>query len=339
MTPEAVDLNALLIVEREWFSQALPVDRTDVDPGDMQGFDVIADETIIELCGAPVGAGVMLRFDGQALFFDVVGSNYLRGMNTVSLHVDHVGEPYLYVDFIDFVETAPAGLGAAMLWRVVRACAALQIPRILLSAVGGRGYGPLPDGTRVMGYYAWPRYGFDGEVQSAEDARFFQQFPHFPEGLADGTARSLLDLFASPGGREFWLVGGRTRDLTFEVASTSRSVITLHRYLTNKGFFHEPDYSAHDANRGRRGTGSRVEQESAFARSRCIWFWLRCYSPRCKERNSGPSPGTGSRSRAQDIQGGGHQGGDAQTLHRQEDHPHHQETDCRDNRASAAANR
>lgn len=237
MSLAAIDLSELLNVESKWFSPALPVNRANVDPGDMQGFDSIGDETIIELCGAPAGAGVELWCDGQALFFEVAGSNYLAATNTVSFHIDLTGEPYLYVDIIHLVESAPAGLGAAMLWRMVRACATLGIPRILLSAVGGRDCGALPGGARVLGYYVWPRYGFDGQVQSAQDATFFEQFPNFPAGLADGTVQSLLDLLALPGGREFWLVGGRVRDVTFEVASTSRSVLTLHRYLTDKGFF------------------------------------------------------------------------------------------------------
>ncbi|WP_233875559.1 hypothetical protein [Paraburkholderia adhaesiva] len=237
MMPAAVDLNTPLAIESSWFQDAVPVDRDNVDPDDLQGFEAIGDETITQLCGAPADANIELGFDGQTLIFEVIGSSYLVSTNTVSFHADQNGEPYLYVDFVHLREDAPPGLAAVMLWRMVRACATLKIPHIRLQAVGGRNRPSFPDGSRLLGYYAWPRYGFDGPVQSESDTALFQYFPHFPAGLADGSLKSLLDLFAQPGGRQFWLVGGKQRDLVFEVAPTSRSVQTLHSYLREKEFF------------------------------------------------------------------------------------------------------
>jgi len=49
----AVDLNEILDVESSWFSDSVPVDRSNVDSADAQGFDTIDDRTITRLCGAP----------------------------------------------------------------------------------------------------------------------------------------------------------------------------------------------------------------------------------------------------------------------------------------------
>ncbi|KVO30522.1 hypothetical protein WJ74_22585 [Burkholderia ubonensis] len=57
---------------------------------------------------------------------------------------------------------APTAFGAALLWRVARACELLQIPTIRCEAVGGRNYASLHNGDCIMGCSAWPRYGFDG---------------------------------------------------------------------------------------------------------------------------------------------------------------------------------
>ncbi|KVO30521.1 hypothetical protein WJ74_22580 [Burkholderia ubonensis] len=68
----SVDLTEHLTVESAWFDlQPATIDRSAVDPADQQGFDVIGDGTLAQLCGAPAGATVTMRLDGQALSFDV----------------------------------------------------------------------------------------------------------------------------------------------------------------------------------------------------------------------------------------------------------------------------
>ncbi|WP_155741422.1 hypothetical protein [Burkholderia territorii] len=235
--PLAVDLNTRLTLESRWFDDALWVDRRDVDPDDCHGFENVGAETITQLCGAPAGCTIRLSSDGQALFFEATGSNYLAQPAKVSMRLDSNGRPYLHIDLVYLVAAAPDGLGAAMLWRIVRACHALNIPRVSLQAVGGRKMASLADGQRLLGHYVWPRFGFDGRVHAPDDAAFFSQFPYFPAGVADGAVASLLDLFERRGGRQFWLVAGETRWLWFEVAPTSRSVLTLYKYLTDKEFF------------------------------------------------------------------------------------------------------
>jgi hypothetical protein len=217
----AVDLNERLTLESRWFTDEVWVDRSEVDADDCHGFENVGAETITQLCGAPVGSEIRLSSDGQALFFEVSGSSYLVQPAKVSVRRDMYERPYLHIDLVYLAAAAPDGLAAAMLWRMVRACHALNIPRITLQAVGGRKMASLADGQRVLGHYVWPRYGFAGRVQAASDVEFFRQFPYFPSGVADGAVDSLLELFEQPGGRQFWLVAGETRSLSFEVEPNS----------------------------------------------------------------------------------------------------------------------
>jgi len=233
----AVDLNERITVESRWFADEVLVDRSQIDPDDCLGFHDDRDVAITHLCGAPSDAGIQMSFDGQALTFEAYGSKYFEAPAKVKIKRDPQDRPYLHVDFVHLKPDAPVGFAAAMLWRMVRACHTLNIPRITLLAVGGRTTQSFRNGERVLGYYAWPRFGFDGRVQADSDAALFRQFQHFPVGVADGSVASLLDLYDQPAGRPFWLIAGTTRSLAFEVAPASRSVLTLYNYLTEKGFF------------------------------------------------------------------------------------------------------
>lgn len=238
MSTVTIDLSQTLNVEAAWFdSVPAIVDRSAVPPAQQQGFSQIDDETIAHLCGAPSGASVSMNLTRYGLTFEVRDPTYLESFNTVSVR-RNANSIYLYLDFIHLRSNAPRGMGGAMLWRMARACAALGLREIQCLATGGIRFAALPSGDRIMGYYAWPRYGFDGPVSVCDaDDELAANFPFFPEGLASGALTQLLDLFDANGGRQFWLVAGDERDLSFEVAPSSRSVITLHRYLTEMEFF------------------------------------------------------------------------------------------------------
>ncbi|PCE30224.1 hypothetical protein [Burkholderia ubonensis] len=238
MSTAPVDLTETLNIEAAWFDHApVTVDRSAVAPADQQGFDVVDDETITHLCGAPGGATIRMTRDRNALKFDIRHATYLESVNTVSVHRTPAFR-YLYLDFIHLKQDAPRGMGAAMLWRMVRACDTLGLAQIQCHAAGGINMPALANGDRVMGYYAWPRYGFDGPfIVTQADQDIADLFPYFPEGLTDGSVSTLSELFETSGGPQYWMVAGDARDLAFEVAASSPSVITLHRYLNEKEFF------------------------------------------------------------------------------------------------------
>ena len=233
-----VDLTEVLNVEAAWFDHApVTVDRSAVPAASQRGFQKILDETIAELCGAPGGGTIKMALDRDTLRFDITDPSYIDGYNSVSVRRDAAGD-HLFLNLIHLKKDAPAGMGAAMLWRMARACESLNLAYIRCRAVGGINMPALANGDRVMGYYAWPRYGFDGPVIVTDaDQEVADLFPYFPEGLTDGSVATLSQLFGTKGGPQYWLVAGDERDLTFEVAASSRSVITLHRYLNEKEFF------------------------------------------------------------------------------------------------------
>ncbi|WP_413141000.1 hypothetical protein [Burkholderia cepacia] len=245
MSVQQVPLAQRTALESKFFADNIPVDRSKVSPEDQQGFDSVNDATIITLTGALGDAEITLNYEDNVLFFHVGGSRWQTISALISFRRDsEEDDPYLTIERVAFSDTAPPGLAATMLWRMARACAALGIPRIELYAVGGRGCDDeAPGGGRLSGYYAWPRLGFDGSVESsghvekADDLALYKQFPFFPAGLADRAVTTLHNLFETPGGKEFWLVAGRERRLTFTVAPSSRSVLRLGSYLTEKRFF------------------------------------------------------------------------------------------------------
>ena len=81
-------------------------------------------------------------------------------------------------------------------------------------------------GSALRGYYAWPRYGFDAPLSKDITARL-------PEALA--SARTLLDLMATPEGRIWWRNHGRGLDVVFDLAPGSRSLQVLDEVLREKG--------------------------------------------------------------------------------------------------------
>ncbi|MDA0574124.1 hypothetical protein [Burkholderia gladioli] len=238
MSTVSIDLTQILTVEPAWFDSApVTVDRSAVPPAQQQGFAQIDDETIAHLCGAPAGASITMTLSQKRLNFEIRAPAYLETFNEVSVRRTPTSR-YLYLDFIHLKGNAPRGMGAAMLWRMARACVALGLDEIQCLASGGIRFNSLSNGERIMGYYAWPRYGFDGAVSVCQaDDDLAANFPFFPDGLASGSLSRLLDLFDTNGGRQYWLIAGDERNVTFSVAPSSRSVITLHKYLDEMEFF------------------------------------------------------------------------------------------------------
>lgn len=83
---------------------------------------------------------------------------------------------------------------------------------------------PSPD-TRMTGYHVWPKYGYDAPI--ADVARALRS-GSIPEQFAK--AKSLLDIYAMPGGHEWWRENGGPIKLTFDARTRSRSWETLLKF-------------------------------------------------------------------------------------------------------------
>jgi len=71
---------------------------------------------------------------------------------------------------------------------------------------------------RMTGYHVWPKYGYDAPI--ADVARALRS-GSIPEQFAK--AKSLLDIYAMPGGREWWRENGGAIKLTFDARPRSKS--------------------------------------------------------------------------------------------------------------------
>lgn len=240
MTVQRVDLSHVLPYETMYFDDRLTVDRSDLDIAACLGVDGdVPDELLVSLCGAPAGSDVQVYLDStNRLTFSVTHPGLIRSENRVSVLQTHEAS-ILELGIIDLVDNAVVGLGAAMLWRIVRACDRLKIARISAFAIGGRKAPPEPGGPRLCGYYAWLRFGFDAPIPGThgDEAALFQYFQGYPVGLADGSLRSLHALYATRSGRDFWRAAGSHRVMTFNVAPHGASVLALQRYLIEKGIY------------------------------------------------------------------------------------------------------
>ncbi|WP_321911336.1 hypothetical protein [Burkholderia cepacia] len=235
-----VDLSHVLPYETTYFDDRLAVERNGLDISALLGVDGhVPDALLVSLCGAPSGSDVQAYLDSaDKLTFAVTHPTLIRSENRISVFRT-VDTRVLELRAIDLADGAVAGLGAAMLWRIVRACDTLDIARISALAMGGRKSPPEPGGPRLHGYYAWPRFGFDAPIPGAhaDEAALFQYFQGYPVGLADGSLRSLRTLYATRVGRDFWRVAGSHRWMTFDVTPHGASVLTLQDYLIEKGIY------------------------------------------------------------------------------------------------------
>ncbi|WP_230947984.1 hypothetical protein [Burkholderia territorii] len=240
MLPAPADLSHALPYETAYFDNGLAVERNDLDIAALLGVDGdVTDELLVSLCGAPAGSEVQAYLDSSGrLTLSVTHSSLIESENRISIFRES-DTSVLELKTIDLADSAVPGLAAAMLWRIVRACDTLGIGRIKALAVGGRKAAPIPGGRRLLGYYAWPRLGFDAAIPAphGDEAALFRYFPTFPAGLADGSLKSLRALYTTRFGRDFWLVAGSHRWMTFDVAPRSESVRALQTYLIEKGIY------------------------------------------------------------------------------------------------------
>lgn len=222
-------------LEPEWFDDDLPLSRDNFDAADILGMEHIPDITLVHLCGAPRNATVDMYSDGQALIFEVTHSSLIPTRNHIEVRLSPDRQFYVYLKQIHYGANAPDGIGAATLCRIVRACLALGIGSIHAYALGGRKTATPKGMQRFLGYYAWPRYGFDGAFGGQDDEPLIGHYPYLPAGVADGSVRSLHQLLDREGGVQFWFVNGTARNVRFEVAAGSLSMLRLDKYLTDKG--------------------------------------------------------------------------------------------------------
>jgi hypothetical protein len=217
--------------------------------------DLFTDREICHLVGAPSGSDIkyaIVKTWGNTgadnpppgLYFEIRNSKYIDGKNVVGIVDlgDGVGHQ-IYIKDVHFKESAPPGMVALMLKRMVGFCQRKNISRISLLAAGGRLWPSMGNGERWGGYYAWARLGFDMELEPKGIAQhfsgglhynLFSLFPFFPDRL-DACA-TVQDVIQVKGGLDWWRSCGSGWFMEFECTQGSKSATILDKYLKSKGF-------------------------------------------------------------------------------------------------------
>lgn len=240
MIVQRVDLSRVLPYEMPYFDDRLTVDRNDLDIAARLGLDGdVPDELPVSLCGTPAGSDIQVYLDStNRLTFSVTHPGLIRSENRLSVLQTHDASlPELGA--VDLADNAVVGLGAAMPWRIVRACDRLKIARITAFAIGGRKAPPEPGGRRLCGYYAWPRLGFDAPIPGphGDEAALFQYFQGYRSGWPTDRFGLCVRFTRRAPGETSGARAGSHRVMTFNVAPDGASVLALQRYLIEKGIY------------------------------------------------------------------------------------------------------
>jgi len=79
--------------------------------------------------------------------------------------------------------------------------------------------------TRMTGYKVWPKYGYDAPISAVRAALLSGSIPDFLS-----KAKTISDVYAIPGGREWWAENGGPIKLVFDRSPRSRSWQTMLKY-------------------------------------------------------------------------------------------------------------
>lgn len=183
---------------------------------------VLSASDFIRLAGAPDGSAVRVSASADGLEITAAHPQIFQGGQAeFSLIRQAAGYGGLLLDETIMINPGqPEGLGLRLFAVQAHAAAAAGIDAIALEAAGSA------RSNMFNGYYTWPRYGFDVELNAAERTAL-------PETLR--TSTSVADLISSQEGRRWWRSHGSTRYMEFDLTVNSRSWETLQAVMKEKG--------------------------------------------------------------------------------------------------------
>lgn len=182
------------------------------------------------LAGCPAGGEVTLKLvDSHVIRMQVRHRRYIENQNQDTNVIEirrEVPGYVLYLDYIWFSRRAcPEGLGAVALLRMAQAAQSLGFVRMELLAAGGSGVKGVAWAEPYWGYVAWPRFGFDAEIQPAM-LSVMQTYPKLAQ------LRYVSELLAVD--LEWWRQHGDGWQMAFDLRPDSKSWQTLYSYLSEK---------------------------------------------------------------------------------------------------------
>lgn len=115
----------------------------------------------------------------------------------------------------------------------VESLRAMGVVRIKTEAAGDGETASQRPGDSLNGYYTWPRLGYSGQIEKDYLAQFDDPVAQELQAKLRGS-REILDLFALPGGAEWWKKNGHSLAMTFDLSEGSRSMKVLQKYVEER---------------------------------------------------------------------------------------------------------
>lgn len=109
------------------------------------------------------------------------------------------------------------GIGTSVFARQVESARRLGVQEIHTTAAKNK---------NMNGYYTWPRVGYNADLPG----KYAKKLPDELKG-----ATTFHELYAKPGGREWWKANGGTVDMHFNLQDDSSSLQVFNAYLAQRG--------------------------------------------------------------------------------------------------------
>ena len=138
------------------------------------------------------------------------------------LYKDNDGEFVIYNRYME-VRKKGQGLGTEVLQRQVEAASRMGVSKLKGVAVRREG----TTGVPLVGYYVWPRLGYDGKLTDLHKKAL-------PKELSEYDPEMVSDLMMSKKGRDWWRANGSTFNVEFDLSKNSWGRKTLERLIRKK---------------------------------------------------------------------------------------------------------
>jgi hypothetical protein len=176
------------------------------------------------LVGAPHHAQIQVKLAASGDLIEIEGEFAEALRFTRFLRRDPDGSVRIHNDTFKLVSGAPKGLGLEVFARQVEQASRLGIASIDCWAFKGQGWN---------GYYTWFRYGYDVRIDDLK-SHLIERIRSAPLAVVR-KADSVLDIFRTEAGREWWKANGDSVDpAIFDLKPGSRSRRTLLAYLRER---------------------------------------------------------------------------------------------------------